>query len=165
MIKLKIKKILEIIFNGFFLALLVGLLLLWFEKRDLSRNSEAKIIGIDEYNYGVACLIKNTYLKDHKNLLVKYDTNIYKDNFDFLGSKNRETQIQIKQNITYMETSNKMMDVLLEKDVFFNTPNSSSLEEIKNKLMSNADLILQNIHKYDRALDLIKCEDALWFSQ
>lgn len=135
------------------LAFIIGFSIYFYEKRDTSRDKEAKILQIDEYNLGIACLTKKYYKQNLGVIAGKYDTQTYKENFDFINQKSRATQESILQNIAYMEGANIMLEIVLRD------PEGLEPAGIGKKIYDNADNIEKNLRKYDLRIKDTNCEN------
>ncbi|XOB46493.1 MAG: hypothetical protein ACKKMV_03515 [Candidatus Nealsonbacteria bacterium] len=137
--------------ESFIVALVVLIISFIIQSYISDRNVENKILQIDEYNLGVACLILKS-VKDEKGMpTLQYDTMIYKQNLDFIHNRHRNIQVSMLKNISFMEASNKM----IEGGLFGFHANKS---EIREKLASLAKDIMQNIKSYDIRISEIECD-------
>lgn len=138
-------------------SLFIALLSIWItftiQVRINSSKSENKILQIDEYNLGVACLIiKSSDNSSEKEIpIYQYDTILYKENLDFIYGKHRDLQVLILQNIAFMESSNLITQAGL-------LGMRTDIQEIKDKLKFLGGKIIENIKEYDIRLELINCD-------
>lgn len=118
----------------------------------LREKAENKILMIDEYNLGVACLILKSIKETGGMPVQQYNTAVYEQNLSFIFDCHRDTEIFILSNISMMSTSNKMM----EGNFFGYTDINKS--EIQEKISKLAKDIIKNIKSYDVRVSEIECE-------
>lgn len=118
-----------------------------------SRKKEASLLQIDKYNLGVACLLQKG-LRLGNLLALKYDTQVYKENSDFINDQYGLLQEKILLNIAYMEASNTMVNLLYQDRT--NLKLAKNVELARNILL-NAEKIFKNITEYDSKVADIKC--------
>lgn len=140
------------IISNLIFAFIVGLSIYGYQSWKSHKDKEWKILQIDEYNLGIACLTKRAYKQNFGMLAGKYDSQVYKENFDFISNRSRKLEELILENITYMDSSNIMLDIALK-----NYPNLAP-KELGGKIYTIADKVEKNIREYDVRVREAKCE-------
>lgn len=146
------------IFWGFVETIVFGLVISGFfyllDSRDADINLENKIVGVDHYNWNVACLL----LKSTKELegsdsipVYSYDVSVYKENLGFIGRKfGVNSEVAIGENVVSMNVVNQMINLSLEGKIV--------ASETRNKIADLSRNIIDVLAKTDKSLSEIKCQ-------
>lgn len=138
---ISIKEIVSGLIAGIIVGIVILMITIFLEQNIFFDRANRKVNEADNSNLFVACQIKLTLKQENKNLLIKYDTQAYKENFDSLSKQESLIKEAIKNNIFLMEASNKMMDLIFEQP--------QKQDEFKSKLINNADKIIKNLDVYN----------------
>jgi len=122
-------------------------------KKDDVINKENKILQIDEYNLGIACLTMKSIANEGEIPFLQYDINMYKENLDFVNTLSRSTQMSILKNMAWMNSSNMMM-----RRNALSSSSDDQKEKMKNNLLEQARDVIRDIKGYDARLSEIECD-------
>ena len=134
-----------------FFAFLQIVSLFFIEPREQNKSVIRKVNEVDNFNLFVACQTKLVFKQQDKDLLVNYDTQTYKENFDMLNRQPESIRQAIRKNIILMEASNKMMNLLFEQP--------QKRDEFGTKLINNANQIITNLDIYNEQIIEGECKD------
>lgn len=138
-------------------AIIVGLIFsvvwgIYLSKREKDARTYAiqqTISQLNVYNFVVACSITKS-AANNEVMVLKYDTEGYKSNLDYLSHGKLEPNNVLLETIVLMESSNLRMELLFRY--------RSDDQEIKNSIAGQAERIIENIKNSNTLLKNNDCD-------